>query len=707
MRGGGSGNEYYQLGVAGDMTDPGDRGFVRLGEDVLYWSDEKSEWTAGRVVGSQDGGFVVTNSKSNKVREGLVPSVDILQIFKSGEEVEYYSEEGDTDGEWILAKVEDFFGEPFVYYNLNVKENAHPRYIRRLSEEDDDEYYQLTAGAQSKEIPEGEDRGSVRRGEYVFYWSDEYSFTVSGRVNSVRKNGNFGVIDSASSMLKNVTPDEIFQIFESGEEVEYYSKGGDTDGEWIHATVESFQGSPSDFRFYDLDVGGTRKDGVWPANIRRTRKPTPEPAPQPAPQPTPEPAPQPAPKPAPQPAPQPAPRPARKPARKPAPASEPRSDLDMRAFISPYNHNSQGANVESPGSTPGSPASTSGSSSASTPGSPVSSPVSPVSSPGSSANLNYPSYPATWSTVAENVDGRTTQVPYEGLVEVMPSSPEYWEISDQLRAPTESGRGQMNDAWISELWRVQNPQLFRYFEFHKDRFKDARRPDMLQRTDTGSRLKVETVWHGTGNFPAHNIYTDKSDGFMMQYASDGQWGRGLYFAKDAGYCDAANFASRYGTEPGPGLRPLAADEREVLRASLLLGRVVVMDRDNVPGMKERLGGRLNVPPGPDGKIKPGLVAPPFLNSTPPLHSDGSGPKFNTVSGWTQSDIQHPDGTWSKNPACPRSKVWIVYENGRAYPDYLVRYYRGPRDPARTPFASLEEARISGATAKRARMLAIS
>jgi hypothetical protein len=49
-------------------------------------------------------------------------------------------------------------------------------------------------------------------------------------------------------------------------------------------------------------------------------------------------------------------------------------------------------------------------------------------------------------------------------------------------------------------------------------------------------------------------------------------------------------------------------------------------------------------------------------------------KYNTVTG-------HTGG----------SQVWIVYENGRAYPDYLVRYYRGKRDPKRTPFKSKKEA----------------
>ena len=140
---------------------------------------------------------------------------------------------------------------------------------------------------------------------------------------------------------------------------------------------------------------------------------------------------------------------------------------------------------------------------------------------------------------------------------------------------------------------------------------------------------MESVWHGTGGFPSQNIYTDKLDGFMMQFASDGQWGRGLYFAKEATYSHI--YASKAGTAPGPGLDPMASDEREMLQASLLLGNVVEMDRDSVLGMKKRLGGRLNVPPGPDGKVPPGLVAPPFLNSEPPLYEGGEGAKFNTVA----------------------------------------------------------------------------
>ena len=141
----------------------------------------------------------------------------------------------------------------------------------------------------------------------------------------------------------------------------------------------------------------------------------------------------------------------------------------------------------------------------------------------------------------------------------------------------------------------------------------------------------------------------------MQYASDGQWGRGLYFAKDAGYSHF--FASTAGTPPAPGLEPLAKeiDEREMIQASLLLGRVVEMDRDT-PGMKHRLGGLLN-----GFADTRSLVAPPFLNSTPPLYADGDGSagKYDTVTGSTQLDLLLPDGRCLKDPKCPRTKVYVV------------------------------------------------
>ena len=95
-----------------------------------------------------------------------------------------------------------------------------------------------------------------------------------------------------------------------------------------------------------------------------------------------------------------------------------------------------------------------------------------------------------------------------------------------------------------------------------------------------------------------------------------------------------------------------------------------------------------------------LCNPRYLNCNKKTFEGGNGPKYNSVAGWTQTDKKLPNGSWIKNPDCPRSKIWIVYENGRAYPEYLVRYYRGQRDPSRTPLAKPSAGRAKKGAKKR-------
>ena len=136
----------------------------------------------------------------------------------------------------------------------------------------------------------------------------------------------------------------------------------------------------------------------------------------------------------------------------------------------------------------------------------------------------------------------------------------------------------------------------------------------------------------------------------IQYSRYGLWGRGLYFAEQASYSyrfaydpsllrpasDNASFASMGNRSQG------LDDEREMFMVKLNVGEHIELAQD------------------------PTLSVPP-LNET-------TGNKYNTVSGTTQD-----------------AHVFIVYENGRAYPEYLVRFYRGGRDTDRTPFATREEA----------------
>jgi hypothetical protein len=99
-------------------------------------------------------------------------------------------------------------------------------------------------------------------------------------------------------------------------------------------------------------------------------------------------------------------------------------------------------------------------------------------------------------------------------------------------------------------------------------------------------------------------------------------------------------------------RPGSVDsDREMFLTKLLVGSEVLMNRDE-SSVKAAQCKALTVPP-----------VDPKTNL-----------KYNTVTGHTAG-----------------SQVWIVYENGRAYPDYLVRYYRGTRDSKRTPFKNKQDA----------------
>lgn len=197
----------------------------------------------------------------------------------------------------------------------------------------------------------------------------------------------------------------------------------------------------------------------------------------------------------------------------------------------------------------------------------------------------------------------------EILVSVNPDDEQYWTVLQRMRET-------MNDVHISKLWRVQNTSLWSYYSFHKDRLEGNGIPHNERR-----------VWHGSSSLDPKIIYEDKMDGFMMQFAARGFWGRGLYFADKAVYCThysyrppqatlASSFlSSSTGERPGGN-----ADEKEMFLTKLLVGKDIFLDRD-VSQAKANEYRNLTVPPT---DTKTGL-------------------KYNTVSGRTAG-----------------SKVWVVY-----------------------------------------------
>jgi len=129
-------------------------------------------------------------------------------------------------------------------------------------------------------------------------------------------------------------------------------------------------------------------------------------------------------------------------------------------------------------------------------------------------------------------------------------------------------------------------------------------------TKLTGNANIQHVWHGTRSVDPKIICSDQNDGFMTQCSQQGMWGRGTYFAADASY--SSNYAYT-----GWGAKT-------IILARLVIGDAVKLCADS---------SLTQCPDKPDGKRR-----------------------YDTVTGTTQG-----------------SKVFIVYENGRAYPEYLVRY----------------------------------
>jgi len=232
---------------------------------------------------------------------------------------------------------------------------------------------------------------------------------------------------------------------------------------------------------------------------------------------------------------------------------------------------------------------------------------SPSVAAGAVASSNHWQTPETWDPSANEV-----------LVDVSPYDDEYWMVNEKLKQS-------MNDAHISKLWRVQNASQWKSFAIQKLRME----------MQGESNLNERMVWHGTSKTDPSFIYDDKQDGFMMQYARQGRWGRGTYFAEKSSYSHDYSFDCQNSRN---NRHPFTAGEREMFLCTLVEGRSKHMPTaDNT------------------------LCVPPLDSST--------GTRFNTVTAIANG-----------------SKIHVVYENGRAYPNYLVRYYRGDRDKGRTPLA---------------------
>ena len=127
-----------------------------------------------------------------------------------------------------------------------------------------------------------------------------------------------------------------------------------------------------------------------------------------------------------------------------------------------------------------------------------------------------------------------------------------------------------------------------------------------------------TVFHGTRTTDPELIYKG-SEGFDFRHSSQGMWGKANYFAVNASFCESYQY-----TDP-------ATNANKILQVKLLAGNVAHLSPSS------------------------SLTMPPSLPSS--VNHQFVGQRYDTVSG------DHSGG----------SKVYMVYTNERAYPEYLITY----------------------------------
>ena len=133
----------------------------------------------------------------------------------------------------------------------------------------------------------------------------------------------------------------------------------------------------------------------------------------------------------------------------------------------------------------------------------------------------------------------------------------------------------------------------------------------------GTATPDKLLFHGTSSTDPALIYNGEF-GFDMRFCSNGMWGIAIYFAEFASFCD-----QHYPYKNSLGYK-------QVFLARVAIGNCVHLDANF------------------------SLRKPPAKNS---INNMGFQEDYDTVSG------DHP---W-------KSKVYMLYENGRAYPEYVITY----------------------------------
>ena len=163
---------------------------------------------------------------------------------------------------------------------------------------------------------------------------------------------------------------------------------------------------------------------------------------------------------------------------------------------------------------------------------------------------------------------------------------------------------------IVSIKKVQNNELYQSYQESLSRCKKLKEKNgMILNGEENYEL---LLWHGTGNTDPEELIDRKTAGLSTQYAKDScMWGRGIYFAENASY----SFNYRF----------LKKNTAYLLLCKVFVGETI----------------KLN----PDQSLK----EPPYKDKDKKI-------SYDSVQGETGGSI-----------------IYILYENNRNYPCYLVEF----------------------------------
>jgi len=196
------------------------------------------------------------------------------------------------------------------------------------------------------------------------------------------------------------------------------------------------------------------------------------------------------------------------------------------------------------------------------------------------------------------------------LVDVDPNTSDYTRV---LQA-TFGAAGLVDQFLLVRVQRVQNTFLWRKFE--------AERRNIIQLRGA-AEVHERTLFHGTRNHAPQEIVL-RREGFMVDHAKDGLYGKGLYFAVQPCYSHAYVHYSHDG---------FGTKHYHLLMCRVLCGRSKKM------GLRvDRTMTRLKLPPAQFDSVEGG-----------PHHPHGVGP----------------------GPSC--SNMFVIYQDAQVYPEFIVTY----------------------------------